>query len=430
MSHDGTPTPCPEEMQTRLSRYVDGELPPDERAAVEEHVTSCVPCADLLSLFRKNESLMAGALATEAFGDAVIESVVRTLRKEDPPEARPVEETFGDWLRARPLLPLAAAALLVVGLIVVQNASHRSRIEELRDRLASQEKGTGEMKARVERAESASLEMSRLLAARTANYERLIRDIRTEHAIAMARGHIILDIEPGSGPRLRARFDPKDYDYYEIWRREDGKDEYVLLNGPEERLDKPEYLDRTARPGQVYWYKFRGHRRGTGGFDESAPVQERIPTPSEIRLEEAIQIWCQDVSAPRDMAKFLLERTVKGRKVSHVVYVNLNEPIGELAEVPGIGRVDFRTGLTLARIVEKQQTLAIKYAEKLYDETGKEVIERIVNGKVIVPASRQHSGALNLKTNDLVEMQPQGAPGQPTVPVWRDSWVVVPVLTK
>jgi hypothetical protein len=430
MSHDATPDPCPEEMQTRLSRYVDGELPPDERAAVEEHVTSCVPCADLLSLFRRNESLMAGALATEAFGDAVIESVVRTLRKQDPPEARPVEETFGDWLRARPLLPLAAAALFVVGLIVVLNASHRSRVAELQDRLAAQEKATVEMTARVQKAESATLEMSRMIASRTSDYEDLIRDIRTAAAIAMARHHTLTFVEHGRGLRVKASFEPKGYDFYEVLRREDGRNEYVLLSAPEERLDKPEYLDRTARPGQVYWYKFRAHRRGTGGHDESAPVQERMPTPSEIRLEEAVQVWCQDVSAPRDMAKFLLERSVKGRKVSHVVYVNLNEPIGEIAEVSGVGRVDFRTGLTLGRIVEKQQTLAIKYAEKLYDDTGKEVIERIENGRVIVPASLQHSGALNLKTNDLVEMRPQGAPGQPPVPVWKGSWVVVPVLTK
>ena len=45
---------------------------------------------------------------------------------------------------------------------------------------------------------------------------------------------------------------------------------------------------------------------------------------------------------------------------------------------------------------------------------------------MIVPASRQHSGALNLQTNDLIEMQPQGSPGQPAVTLWKRSWMVVP----
>ncbi len=415
---------CPEEMQTRLSRYVDGELTPEERGAVEEHVSGCPGCQDLLSLFQKNESLMAGALTTDAFGDAVISSVLRTLRQEDPPEARPVEETFGDWLRARPLLPLAAAALFVVGLVVVLNASHRGQMSDLQARLQAQEKIAAETKARVEHAEASTLETANVMARRSEEYERIIRNIRTDYAIASARHHTLAYLED-RGLAVKASFDPKGYDYYEVLRRADGEIEYVRINAPDERLDKPEYLDRTAKPGQVYWYKFRAYRRG-GGWDESAPNQYRMPTRAELRPEESVQIWCQNVSAPRDMAKFLLERTVKGRKVSQVFYVNLGEPIGEAVDVAGVGRVDFRTGLTLGRILEKQQTLAITYAEKLYDETGKEVIERVENGRVIVPASRQHSGALNLKTNDLIEMQPQGSPGQPVVTLWNGSWMIVP----
>jgi hypothetical protein len=427
---DEKPMSCPEEMQTRLSRYVDGELTPEERGAVEEHVSGCPSCQDLLSLFQKNENLMAGALTTDAFGDAVISSVLQTLRKEDPPEARPVEETFGDWLRARPLLPLAAAALFVVGLIVVLNASHRSRMSDLHARVSVQEKTVVETKARIEKAETASLEMARAFAHRSADYEKIIRDLRTDIAILSARHHTIVyaGVFEDRGLSVKASFDPKGFDYYDLFRRQEGDPEYVQVNGRDERLDKAEYVDRGVKSGQVYWYKFRAYRKGIGGWIESAPVQFKVPTRTEIRLEDGIQVWCQDVSAPRDMAKFLLERTVKGQKVSHVCYTNLGESIGDVVDLPGVGRIDFRTGLTLGKISEKQQTLGISYAEPLYDETGKEVIERIENGRVVIPASRQHSGALNLKTNDLIEMQPQGPPGQPAVTLWKGSWMVVPAV--
>jgi len=427
MSTEGSPAPCPEEMQSRLSRYVDGELAPDERDAVDGHVACCAACRELLSLFQKNERLMAGALTTDAFGDAVISSVLRTLRQEDPPEARPVEEGFGDWLRARPLVPLAAAALFVAGLVFVLNASHRGQMSALESRLAAQERVLGEGQSRLGKAESATLEMARLMAARGAEYERLIEDIRTDAAIANSRHVTLVAFLDDRGLQVKASFDPKGYDYYEVYRRGDrpGED-YVPLTGSNERLDRAEYTDRQAVPGQVYWYKFRAHKRGgVGGWVESAPVQIKAPSGPERRLEESVQVWCQDVSANRDMARFLLERTVKGRTVSHLFYPNLNEPIGELVEIAGVGRVDFRTGLTLGRIREAQQTLAITYAEPLLDETGKEVIERIENGRII-PTTRQRSGALNLKTNDLVEMRPQGAPGQPAVTLWKGSWIIVP----
>lgn len=425
MSTEGTPAPCPEEMQIRVSRYVDGELTPDERGAVDEHVSGCAACRDLLSLFQKNENLTAGALTTDAFGDAVVASVLQSLRKEDPPEARPVEETFGDWLRARPFLPLAAAALLVVGLVVILNASHRGQMGELKDRLSTQEKSVEDAAANLRKAAATALEIEQETARRNAAYEKLIRDIRTDFAIANARHGTVLTSIENEGVLVKATFDPKGYDYYEVWRRGDLSTAYTQLS-PELRLDKPEYLDRQAVPGQLYWYKFRAVKRGgVGGWVESASHPYRVPSRLETRLEEAIQIWCQDVSAPRDMAKFLLERTVKGRKISHVFYANLGEPIGDVVDVAGAGRVDFRTGLTVGRIQERQQALAISLSETLLDETGKELIERIENGRII-PASRQHSGALNLKTNDVVEMQPQGAPGQPAVPVWKGSWIVVP----
>ena len=93
---------CPDDIKTLLSRLVDGEASPEERARVEAHTADCAPCRELLDLFRRNENLLAGALQTDAFGDAVIESVVRTLNQEGPPEAAPVEDGPLEWIKARP----------------------------------------------------------------------------------------------------------------------------------------------------------------------------------------------------------------------------------------------------------------------------------------------------------------------------------------
>src|SRR6266513_567109 len=125
-----TPMACGDDMKTLLSRHVDGELSAEERARVEEHVAACAPCRELLQLFQKNESILSNALSTESFGNAVIESVISEIKRDGQPiEARPVEEGATEWFRSRPILQLAAAALLVIGLVVVLNASHNRDLE-------------------------------------------------------------------------------------------------------------------------------------------------------------------------------------------------------------------------------------------------------------------------------------------------------------
>src|SRR5687768_15946551 len=94
-----TPMGCGDDMKTLLSRHVDGELSPEERARVEEHVAACGPCRELLQIFQKNESILSNALSTESFGNAVIESVLSEIKREaQPVEAKPIEEEATGWL--------------------------------------------------------------------------------------------------------------------------------------------------------------------------------------------------------------------------------------------------------------------------------------------------------------------------------------------
>ena len=52
---------CGDDLKTLLSRHVDGELSPDERGRVEEHLVACSDCREMLELFRKNESILSNA---------------------------------------------------------------------------------------------------------------------------------------------------------------------------------------------------------------------------------------------------------------------------------------------------------------------------------------------------------------------------------
>jgi len=126
---------CGDDVKTLLSRYVDGELSPEERTRADEHVAACVPCRELLQLFQKNESLLSNALSTESFGNNVIEAVISEIKRDGvPAEAKPIEDPV-EGFRLKPALQLAAAALFVVGLVVILNGSHSRETSELQAKL-------------------------------------------------------------------------------------------------------------------------------------------------------------------------------------------------------------------------------------------------------------------------------------------------------
>ncbi|MBI3858311.1 MAG: zf-HC2 domain-containing protein, partial [Planctomycetes bacterium] len=127
---------CGDDLKTLLSRHVDGELSPEERSHVDEHLAACASCRELLQLFQKNESILSNALSTESFGNTVIESVISEIKREaQPVEAKPVEEGTTDWFRSRPAIPLAAAALFVVGLVVVLSSAHNRDLNKMREQI-------------------------------------------------------------------------------------------------------------------------------------------------------------------------------------------------------------------------------------------------------------------------------------------------------
>ena len=421
---------CGEEMNVRLSRYVDGELSPEDRAEVDAHVEGCAPCQEALALFQKNENLLTGALSSDRFGDAIVSSVMNEIHREPtPPVARPIEEGAWEALRTRPLVQLAAAALLVVGLMLLLNASHRSQMGELETELTDQKVTLETVQVTLDRTVAAHEKESRLVGAALENYETLIRDLRTDAAFAHAPGGWSLAyIEPALHHLVvKASFDPKAFTGYHVFRRlaGDPTKAFRQLTDPDKPLRVPKYVDTKAKPGQEYVYKFRA-LRSVGDPVDSVPIKMRLPFPGHLAPEQSIRVHCLEIAAPRDLAIFQLEKVVDGKVISQRFYAELGERVGGPRDVPGIGEVDFTTDLVLSEVREGDQGLEIRFTESLLDENGRELIERIEGG-TIIPATREHDQVIHLRSNLRAILKPVGRRhGEPAADVWKGSWIRVP----
>lgn len=370
---------CPDDIKTLLSKLVDGEITPDERARADSHTAECAPCRELLDLFRKNETLVAGALESEAFGNVVIESVVRSIRHEGPPVADPVEEGPIEWLRARPWLPLSAAALFLVGLTVL---------------VVRQSSELGELRAAWETSQADRTDFLRATMAQQEQTAKLLKDLQVNASTNGVRG-----FWEDKALSVKAGFDAREFEYFEVWRRADGDAEFVKINTArgEERLRSPEYRDHGVKPGKSYWYKFRAVR-ANGGAVESAPIQMHARFADGLSPEQSVKIHCFDLAVTKDLGVFLLERVVDGRALVEKFVVKTGEPVGGPVEVAGVGRVNFTTGLTLGRIEEAHETLSLTYAEPVLDDQGRQIIETLKNGQA-VPVTRQHEVPLSIRPN-------------------------------
>ena len=97
-----------------LSAYLDDELDPTARAAVEAHLAACVPCRDVVDdLRRLRTHAAAWATDTVSPSDDLWAGVAARL---EPPVARPTARVLPwhqrRWSLGRPLLGLRSAELL------------------------------------------------------------------------------------------------------------------------------------------------------------------------------------------------------------------------------------------------------------------------------------------------------------------------------
>ena len=113
----------------KISAFVDGELPAEERADVEAHFEICKDCAEAAEEYKRIDEIVAGEEVPHVRGeewarvwDGVLARRTSTVLEGDPAEESPRTRVLRfPWFpaawkapKARAYLPLAAAALLVL----------------------------------------------------------------------------------------------------------------------------------------------------------------------------------------------------------------------------------------------------------------------------------------------------------------------------
>jgi hypothetical protein len=223
---------------------------------------------------------------------------------------------------------------------------------------------------------------------------------------------------------VRARFDDAMYRSFDVYRRGEHEpaEAFRRLNG-DRRLTRPEYTDSGADADRGYVYKFRAYRgSGETDFAESHPIALRLPPSPRLDPEKALRVRCEEVARNLREAIFTLEREVAGRTVSQRFHVSPGQRIGEVRDVPGAGRVDFRTELVLERLQEGNQTLAVSYTEPALAADGRPVLKRIENG-TFVPETVQRDEVLSVRTNLRCSLKPVA--GEGGVELWKGGWLQV-----
>lgn len=97
--------------QSRLNRYLDGELAVRERAHVEEHLANCPACRSELERLRGTADIMAALPQPPEIPGGFADRTVARARKRRAAD-HPVR-TF--WPSVSPALRFAAAAMVIIG---------------------------------------------------------------------------------------------------------------------------------------------------------------------------------------------------------------------------------------------------------------------------------------------------------------------------
>ena len=188
-------------------------------------------------------------------------------------------------------------------------------------------------------------------------------------------------------------------------------------------LQTPEFVDRTVRPGQGYVYKFHAIT-ASGQIVESVPLIMKVPHAGDFAPEKSIWIHCQELSAPKDLAVFILERVVNGKTVSAKFYTEPGKTVGGMATIEGV-TIDFTTDLVLARIETGTEPLKVSYTTPLLDRDGNPVMEQLV-GNVFIPAVKHSEELLGQRENKKAVLRLAGTTGtKAEQDLWRGSRVQV-----
>jgi len=101
-----------QDIQSQLNRYLDGELPAEERSRVEQHLSVCDDCRGMLEDLRTLSAALAKVPAPLDVPSGFAERVMaHAAQRTEPPTT-----IMRQWYSFSPLMRIAAAAMLVLGI--------------------------------------------------------------------------------------------------------------------------------------------------------------------------------------------------------------------------------------------------------------------------------------------------------------------------
>lgn len=120
------------ETSDALSRHLDRESSPAERARVEAHLASCAACAAEAQGLRQVDAAMRRAFAGNPFGPALARRIADAAAKRRTPSGRVLTQAKvieAPWARIRRAWPAAAAAALLIAMGLVIRSGFNSTVE-------------------------------------------------------------------------------------------------------------------------------------------------------------------------------------------------------------------------------------------------------------------------------------------------------------
>ena len=122
-------------IKSRLGRYHDGELPPDERPLVESHLEVCRTCGEELAEIRRYSEALQQAIAVPPVPEGMVQRIMTRAHMQTGGERVPGNWLWSwrDWsLSMRFAAAGVAAAACYIGLVIgsASPPSSRSAIDE------------------------------------------------------------------------------------------------------------------------------------------------------------------------------------------------------------------------------------------------------------------------------------------------------------
>lgn len=410
---------CSEDKTILLSKYVDNELTDGERRRIEDHLAECGECQDLLSIFLRNESILSNALATGIYRDDIVRKVMERI--EEPPEVEPAEESRWEALiglgREKPWAPLGAAALLLVGLVLLLTRSFDDPENGLQERIAQLENSVRNYRAILaDQGSSRQRESEALLSRMEKINQELVRE-RLHNASGDIPGNSTAAFFYDSvGIGVSARFDRGErYVAFDVHRSDDGGKTWFRKKAG---LAQPRFEDRDVNPGTFYLYKFVAWSRERT-MVESVPVRLQAPVLNQLDPAKCLRIRCTEIGPRRNVASFAVTRTVGNEPVTWHFTVLLGKKLGRVVHTP-LGEVDFSTGLTFNTVEMGDQTLKVTFAWPKFDpETGAPIWKT--------------AGQQDYKLRDqILSIRPSSravldTPEGNSLKVWQDGEILIPL---